>query len=342
MINIWRKVRRLEGYSNNFSLLTPIHENPDFVPGLRAGLVTWKNKGITVIGDMIQGSSILTFPQMKNKYDLTNNDFLKYLQVKNFILSNLKKFPGGLAISPIESLFRNDKGLKFFSKKLYKTLCNLKADNSDKIKGKWESDLGTIDPDDWNALCGQPSRVLLSNSYWERQFKILYRLFISPEARHRMNPTLSELCVKCKSATGSFIHCLWSCPYIQQFWSTIIQQFSIIFKCHLHLGARTCLLGLNEELPAGFRNRDLLDILLHCARKCIMVLWISDKAPTLTQWQQTVLSIIPFEAVSTAMKDKPFLFYRTWDPFLDYLGISASRRLRSGLLGLAWSKDVGP
>lgn len=133
---------------------------------------------------------------------LQNLLYIKYLQVKIFILSNLKKFTGGLAISPIESLFLNDMGLKFVSKKLYKTLCNLNVDNSDMVMGKWDSDLGTIEPEDWNALCGQPSSVLLSNSYWERQFKVLYKIFITPEARHRMNPTLSELCTKCKSAVG--------------------------------------------------------------------------------------------------------------------------------------------
>ena len=98
------------------------------------------------------------------------------------------------------------------------------------------------------------------------------------------------------------------------------------------------LLGLEDELPANFCNRDLLHILLHCARKCILTLWITDKAPTLNQWKQTVTSIIPFEAYSTALKDKPFLFYRTWDPFLDYLGTTAPHRMRAGLIDLAWER----
>lgn len=162
---------------------------------------------------MIQGGSILTFQQMKSKYGINNNDFMKFLQVKKFILCNLKEFTGGLAISPIESLLLNNKRLKFFTKKLYKTL---NADNSDKVKGKWESDVGMIESEDWNALCSQPSSVQVSNSAWERQFKILHRLFITPEARHKMNLTLSELYTKCQSAARSFIHCLWSCPHIKQ------------------------------------------------------------------------------------------------------------------------------
>lgn len=69
-------------------------------------------------------------------------------------------------------------------------------------------------------------------------------------------------------------------------------------------------------------------------------MWISDKGPTLNQWLQTVTSIIPFEAFSTALKDKPFLFYRIWDPFFEYLGTTNSQRMKSGLIELAWKKDV--
>ena len=218
----------------------------------------------------------------------------------------MKDSNGGLAISSIESLLANGVQPKAFTKKLYKILCSLNVDNSARVIGKWDSDLGTIEPDDWDALCSHPSKVLVSNSAWERQLKILHRLYVTPEDRHRMNPTLSELCIKCQFAVGSLIHCLWSCHLIQQFWTVVVQQFNVIFKSHLQLSARTCLLGLEDELPADFHNRDLLHILLHCARKCIMALWISDKAPTLNQWKQTVTSIIPFEAYSTALKDKPY------------------------------------
>lgn len=41
---------------------------------------------------------------------------------------------------------------------------------------------------------------------------------------------------------------------------------------------------------------------------------------------------------------KGFLFYQTWDPFLDYLylGITASGRVRVGLMDLAWQKKGEP
>ena len=125
-----------------------------------------------------------------------------------------------------------------------------------------------------------------------------------------MNPAISDLCTKCQSAVGSFHHCLWSCPHIQQFWIAIAQQLDKIFKRTLHLGARTCVFGLPDELPADLHNTKLLHILLHCARKCILLMWISDKPPTLQRWLCNVTNIIPIEAFSMALKDKPFTFYR--------------------------------
>lgn len=84
--------------------LTPIHENPDFQPGLRSGLADWERKGIKVVGDIIQDGSILTFQQIKIKYGILNKDFIKFLHLRNFIQCKLKKLTDGLAISPIESV----------------------------------------------------------------------------------------------------------------------------------------------------------------------------------------------------------------------------------------------
>jgi len=62
-------------------LLTPVHENLDFHPGLQGGLADWKLKGIRVVGDMIQEGTILTFQQVKSKFGVTDKDFVKFLQV---------------------------------------------------------------------------------------------------------------------------------------------------------------------------------------------------------------------------------------------------------------------
>ena len=147
---------------------------------------------------MVRAGSVLTFQQVNNKFGVTNGDFLRSLQVRNFILTKLKVFSGGLAISPVESLLMDNSQLKFFT-----GYCAASRRTTQmKFKAKWESDLGTIiKPEDWAALCNQPSSVLASNSAWERQFKILHRLYITPEY-----------------IQSSSFHCLWSCPPYPAVW----------------------------------------------------------------------------------------------------------------------------
>ncbi|KAF7640720.1 hypothetical protein LDENG_00020070, partial [Lucifuga dentata] len=68
MLVAWQQIRRWEGHENCLSLLTPLHENPDFLPGLQAGLATWKSKGIIVVGDLMQDGVVLSFQQIKDKF----------------------------------------------------------------------------------------------------------------------------------------------------------------------------------------------------------------------------------------------------------------------------------
>ncbi|KAL7842565.1 hypothetical protein SRHO_G00242540 [Serrasalmus rhombeus] len=77
MVYTWKQVRRLEGFSNCFSLLTPLHKNPDFPPGLNSGLSGWKLKGIQVIGDIVQNGDILSLQELRDKFDIPESDFLR-------------------------------------------------------------------------------------------------------------------------------------------------------------------------------------------------------------------------------------------------------------------------
>jgi len=54
------------------------------------------------------------------------------------------------------------------------------------------------------------------------------------------------------------------------------------------------------------------------------------------QWINVVKGFIPNEAFSTALKDKPFKFYKIWGPFLKYLGVEVEHMLSLGIQNLAW------
>ncbi|MCI4388158.1 hypothetical protein PGIGA_G00082340 [Pangasianodon gigas] len=71
---------------------------------------------------------------------------------------------------------------------------------------------------------------------------------------------------------------------IQQFRKGVLKELENIFHCPLQLGPKACLLGIGQEFPFKFQGIHLLQILLYCARKCILVCWIIDQTPSITQY----------------------------------------------------------
>lgn len=74
-----------------------------------------------MVGDIIQDGTILTFQQIKDKFSIPNVDFFKYLQVRNFILTKYRDYPGGFGIYPVESLLAIEKQVKCITRRVYVT-----------------------------------------------------------------------------------------------------------------------------------------------------------------------------------------------------------------------------
>lgn len=146
----------------------------------------WFRRGIKTVGDLVDGDQVLSFQQVREKYGIGSGDILRYMQVKHFILGGLKECDGGLAVSPMESLILKTTKLKSFSKSVYNVLSEPNTDNADRVKMLWETDLGPITAESLGEICNRPIKALASNSIWEKQFKILHRLFVTPEKRQNV------------------------------------------------------------------------------------------------------------------------------------------------------------
>lgn len=63
MLYTQRQVRKLKGFSD--SHLPP----PEFPSRSNSVLIDWKNRGINVVGGVEQGDNILSFQQLRSKFD---------------------------------------------------------------------------------------------------------------------------------------------------------------------------------------------------------------------------------------------------------------------------------
>lgn len=61
----------------------------------------------------------------------------------------------------------------------------------------------------------------------------------------------------------------------------------------------------------------------------------ADKHRKVSQWLQGIKELITLEAMT--FKEKPPMFYRIRDPFLNYIGTESAKILQKGPYGLIWT-----
>lgn len=201
------------------------------------------------------------------------------------------------------------------------------------LKEKWEKELVLeISDEAWDEAWENAKSLSVCNRVKAIQLKILHRAHISPSQRHRFNSDLSPLCPKCQTEVGNLTHCLWSCRKIQQFWFSIKGELDKIFSIITDCNPLYMLLGMMNNNIKKKCERQLYMMLTFCARKCVLLNWISDKAPSKTQWQRTVLEYISLDFLTSKLNNRENTFHRIWDPYMLYAGLDISAIFSRGFL----------
>lgn len=198
----------------------------------------------------------------------------------------------------------------------------------------WQNGLSLdIDDDTWESIVGNTLHMISNKgkNTRETQFKILHKMHWNPLFRSKFYPKISPACPKCNTETGTSIHLFWTCPTIMHFWDNVKEEISKILGHPTGLTPLHCLLAANfEDITEPHRVR-LFDILLYAARKSILQLWISNSAPSLSLWYQTILKLLPLERLTSELHSKLDYFLRILQPFLEYLDPALSNILNLGM-----------
>ena len=79
---------------------SPFHKNPSLPEAFADGITKmWFTKGIKTFGDLFKDGSLQSFEEFSSQHWLPRTNFLKYLQVRHFVISE----QGG-GLQPLEQL----------------------------------------------------------------------------------------------------------------------------------------------------------------------------------------------------------------------------------------------
>ncbi|CAI5664649.1 unnamed protein product [Oreochromis niloticus] len=338
-LKTWRDMSKYTESNPILSYITPFLNNQHFTPGMESAVFQrWFGAGIRVVGDLFDGNVCMSFEQVQKKYTIHQTDFFAFLQARHLITSCHDALHNTMQLGPMENFFLHLSADNSTIRQFYNVLQGYNKHNIGKLIRSWEGDLQCqCDDHAWSESIQSVHSLFLSNRFKEIQYKILHRQHRTPIFLNKIDPSRSAQCIKCKSAPGSYVHCLWTCSKISKFWLCVTKELKGIFKSRIQRDPAQYLLGLPISNKFPDKNKHiLLCKLLFLARKCILFNWINEKPPTITQWYKEIFRVLPMERLSAKLSGNDDIFWDIWRPLLDYLPDDLKKTILIGTTPLHW------
>ena len=276
---------RIKGSTVTPSTRSPIWNNPDFTINRKPlNFTSWKQKGITHLHHIVQDSKIINFQQLIQKFDISNSQYLQYLQLKSTILPKINNtFNTQDQTIIIDDFSKISSSVKSLSR-IYTAL-----NTTDTLiflpTAKWEQDLSiTPNADFWSQICN--------------------RTHYTGERLHKMGFTTSDQCTYCtQHTTDNYMHAFWHCTPIRQFWIQVTDHLSHILGCHIPLSPQLCILGDMSSIQLHNHIITTLFTTLAIAMKTILLNWKTRHKLNITHWKNLLI-------------DQNLVSNKTWSTFI--------------------------
>lgn len=173
--------------------------------------------------DLYQGGHLMSFEQLRNKYDLPASHFFRYLQIRSFMRSHIAKFVDIPQHRALEEIINVRPGCRGAVSTLYQTLLSQDQEvvSTEKYRTEWETELGMpITEEGWETCFRNIHRCSVNVRLNLIQFKVVHRLHYSKVKVNKMYSSVSALCNKCKNKPGTLTHQFWTCPNLHSFWTS--------------------------------------------------------------------------------------------------------------------------
>ena len=103
------------------------------------------------------------------------------------------------------------------------------------------------------------------------------------------------------------------------FWRAVCTEVATSVAQQVSVNPLMCLLG---KIPVSLKkNEEVVQSLLMMARKAIMVKWIMDDPPTVTQWKSLISEVLTLVKLGHYVDGRTHLFLQKWEKPLERLGL---------------------
>ena len=321
-LKVWSEIVRRYELKDKIGTLKWFAYDPDFRPSrYDMRFRSWIGKGLSAYCTLLKQGNVMAFQDLKDKFDLQNQDLFRYLQIRDFINRKILRREDETAIEIIQ-LFQNayaDSTYQKIVSRLYGVLQDMKGDNTLNIKARWEAE-GNIDisAEEWERICEHQWKMTSSPTWREFSWKNLSRFFCTPaQKRHFTNQ--SDCWRLCGETLANHFHVFWSCPSVVPFWRSVHSVLEEVFGVDIPFDFNTMYFVDLKNLQLRKRDEYLMRVLLVASKKAITKKWLTNVIPTMNEWIDLIYGIYIMERITFSFRGQSEAFTENWFWWITYI-----------------------
>ena len=316
----WSKFCKSKTPRNNFEILqsciwynTQLSGEPLFFP-------KWYNKGISLIGDIVESTGdIMTLQKIEKTFGLKIN-FLEYHRVNTLVNKFIAKYKknGNFHIQrpyvplSIRQFLLPEKGCKIYYRILFNNCKNVELP----MRNKWENMLSKHDDEAWKNVFHSCFKSIKDSIIWF-QYRIIFGILPTRYFLRKIKSTESDVCVFCKDQKETIFHLFCHCSKVIPIWQNIESWISNKVGIKLRITDSMKILGYIE------RNKDYwpINFVILVTKKYIY--WCSKKGFMLNIYflQKEIRKIFDEQRALAKVNLNETSFMNMWDHWINIFNI---------------------
>lgn len=303
-ISNFRDAERLLCYTNKWHRHTPLWHNSHLMSGNKPFTCKmWTERGVYTLDHIVNEKGLLSFEEIKTKYDIPKTTFYMYLCIRSALKSQDISWGTPLDTHPIWKLFFYFP-VRRVASTVYKTMMEATTGVLPVIQ-IWEQDLNIEnDTIDWEAVWDNIFHCSKNPNHQHIHFNICHRTYWTPQKRFKIKAIPNPHCTFCKpEQIGTFLHMVWECEEVQEFWHKIAKTIGDIIGRPIPIDPIVWLLNDDSKLQLFEKQRKIWLAGSTAAKKMIVQRWLPPHSLSMHQWMAYFLDIVLLE-LSTARINK--------------------------------------